>query len=304
MSAPGDIAPVARRIMLCEDIVNDPVRPMRYSLDGIVDSIRSPDGFPATPAQRDTATLQGIQPRHPVTELDAILSGIARNPDDDARRLVFSDWIEENGDPVRADLLRVQCAIASAKLPDERRADMIAPREGDKAAAALWQPSAPALAVAAPADSAEAHVISTHAGPVLVGAVELVSPSNKDRPDSREAFVGKCLGYLRRRVGVVVADVVTERRANLHAAIMARLALGTPAVLGSELYASAYRPRIEADEMKVEVRQEPLAIGQSLPTMPLWLGPLCVPLELEAACERPIDELRIGRLEIPGGTDG
>ncbi|MBY0229150.1 MAG: DUF4058 domain-containing protein [Gemmataceae bacterium] len=170
-------------------------------------------------------------------------------------------------------------------------------REGDEAAAGLWRPPAPALAVAiaAPADTAEVHIISTHAGPVLVGAVELVSPANKERAESREAFVGKCLNYLRRRIGVVVVDVVTERRANLHAAIMARLALGTPSVLASDLCASAYRPRIEGEELRVEVWQEPLAIGQPLPTMPLWLGPLCVPLELESSYERTIDELRVGR---------
>ena len=55
-----------------------------------------------------------------MTERDAMLGGIAENPDDDARRLVFSDWLEENGDLARADFFRVQCALAS-DLPDERR---------------------------------------------------------------------------------------------------------------------------------------------------------------------------------------
>ena len=32
--------------------------------------------------------------------------------------------------------------------------------------------------------------------PQLAGAVELVSPANKDRPASREAFVSKCAAYL------------------------------------------------------------------------------------------------------------
>ena len=52
--------------------------------------------------------------------------------------------------------------------------------------------AAPALAPAwvIPAvfpDSFEIHVISTEGGPKLVAAIELVSPGNKDRPQSRRA---------------------------------------------------------------------------------------------------------------------
>ena len=32
----------------------------------------------------------------------------------------------------------------------------------------------------------------------LVAAIELVSPANKDRPDKRRAFVGKCAALLRK----------------------------------------------------------------------------------------------------------
>lgn len=175
-------------------------------------------------------------------------------------------------------------------------ADVGALREGDEAAGMLWRPPEPALAVvvAAPADSAEVQVFSTAEGPVLVGAVELVSPSNKDRPAAREAFVDKCMAYLRRRVGLVIVDVVTERKANLHAALMSRLSTGTPSVLTAELYASAYRPRVIGDELRVEAWQELLDLGRPLPTLPLWLGGLCLPVELEAAYVRTCQELRIG----------
>ena len=75
----------------------------------------------------------------------------------------------------------------------------------------------------------------------LVGAVELVSPANKDRPDSREAFVTKCREYLHRGLGLVVADVVTERRANLHNQLMT--AIGQPEqAITADLYAVGYRP--------------------------------------------------------------
>src|SRR5262249_12993749 len=46
--------------------------------------------------------------------------------------------------------------------------------------------------------------------------VELVSPRNKDRPEARRGFAAKCAAYLQRGIGVVVADLVTTRQANLH----------------------------------------------------------------------------------------
>ena len=74
----------------------------------------------------------------------------------------------------------------------------------------------------------------------LVGAVEFVSPANKDRPENREAFVAKCDAYLREAVGLVVVDVVTSRHANLHNDLMQRF--GGPAEEEAHLYVSAYRP--------------------------------------------------------------
>jgi uncharacterized protein (TIGR02996 family) len=38
----------------------------------------------------------------------ALLEAIQREPDDDTLRLVYSDWLEENGDPERAEFIRVQ----------------------------------------------------------------------------------------------------------------------------------------------------------------------------------------------------
>jgi uncharacterized protein (TIGR02996 family) len=35
---------------------------------------------------------------------DALLTGILADPDDDARRLVYADWLEEHGDADRAFL--------------------------------------------------------------------------------------------------------------------------------------------------------------------------------------------------------
>lgn len=38
----------------------------------------------------------------------AFLEDIARNPDDDAPRLIYADWLEDNGNPERAELIRLQ----------------------------------------------------------------------------------------------------------------------------------------------------------------------------------------------------
>jgi uncharacterized protein (TIGR02996 family) len=42
----------------------------------------------------------------------ALLRAIHDEPDDDAPRLVYADWLEEHGDPDRAQFIRIQCRIA------------------------------------------------------------------------------------------------------------------------------------------------------------------------------------------------
>jgi uncharacterized protein (TIGR02996 family) len=44
---------------------------------------------------------------------DAFLIAIRAAPDDDAPRLVYADWLEEQGDAPSAEFIRVQCEIAS-----------------------------------------------------------------------------------------------------------------------------------------------------------------------------------------------
>ncbi len=51
----------------------------------------------------------------------AFLQSIAQDNADNVARLVFADWLEERGDGPRAEFLRVQCELASSKMPDERR---------------------------------------------------------------------------------------------------------------------------------------------------------------------------------------
>jgi uncharacterized protein (TIGR02996 family) len=50
-----------------------------------------------------------------MADRDALFQAILYAPDDDAPRLVFADWLDENGDPDRAEFIRVQCRLA--RLP-------------------------------------------------------------------------------------------------------------------------------------------------------------------------------------------
>src|SRR5262245_13659963 len=97
-------------------------------------------------------------------------------------------------------------------------------------------------------------VINVEAGPTLVGAIELVSPSNKARPAARRAFAMKCLNYLNTGIGLIVVDVVTGRRANLHDQ-MARLIVGSASPFPGtpSTYAAAYRPFRRGEAAKVSV---------------------------------------------------
>src|SRR5262249_29323094 len=91
-------------------------------------------------------------------------------------------------------------------------------KNGDGGAAvATWAPPATGLVMPAvfPGEIS-VQVFATSGGPTLVAAIELVSPGNKDRPETRRAFTSKCLSYLAQGIGLIVVDVVTEYRANLH----------------------------------------------------------------------------------------
>lgn len=53
---------------------------------------------------------------------DAFLHAIHASPADDLPRLVYADWLEENGDASRAEFIRVQCELATIDTIDPQRA--------------------------------------------------------------------------------------------------------------------------------------------------------------------------------------
>jgi hypothetical protein len=138
----------------------------------------------------------------------------------------------------------------------------------------------------------EVGVFCRSGGPELAGAIELVSPANKDRPAHRDALVTKCAAYLQAGVGLVLVDVVTGRNADLHADLLGRL--GTTAPPEPGLIAAAYRAVERDGAAALDIWREPVAVGRVLPTLPLWLrGGLCLPVELEAAYTRTCVEQKV-----------
>jgi len=131
----------------------------------------------------------------------------------------------------------------------------------------------------------EVRILSTDTGPKLVAAIELIGPGNKDRPTERRAFAIKCASYLHQGISVIIVDIVTNRRANLHNEILDLLQVGDPLRLPPETgqYAVAYRPVIRDSKDAIDVWRAPLLLGQPLPTLPLGLrADLVIPVDFEA----------------------
>src|SRR5579884_893933 len=54
-----------------------------------------------------------------LAEHEAFLRAIFDAPDDDTPRLVYADFLDEHGDPDRAELIRVQCQLAGLRSRSE-----------------------------------------------------------------------------------------------------------------------------------------------------------------------------------------
>src|SRR5215203_2415404 len=64
-----------------------------------------------------------------MSDESALLAAILANPDEDTPRLVYADWLQENGQPERAEFIRLQ--IERERLtPADPRFATAARREG------------------------------------------------------------------------------------------------------------------------------------------------------------------------------
>src|SRR5262249_21254931 len=62
-----------------------------------------------------------------MTEREAFLQAIRADPDDDLLRLVFADWLDEQGEHEPADFIRVQCELEPVRhrLESQRTRELI-----------------------------------------------------------------------------------------------------------------------------------------------------------------------------------
>ncbi len=145
-------------------------------------------------------------------------------------------------------------------------------------------------------DAFEVRVFSLEGGLTLVAAIELISPGNKDRPEERRAFAAKCASYLHKGVSLIVIDIVTSRRANLHNETMRLMAANPDYELPADtgLYAVAYRPVLRQERPEIDVWPATFQVGEPLPVLPLRLtGDLFVPVDFEAAYQEACRRRRL-----------
>lgn len=130
----------------------------------------------------------------------------------------------------------------------------------------------------------------------LVAAIEILSPSNKDRPENRAAFVAKMATLLKHNICVSIVDVVSTYNFNLYADLMTFLH-GVDPALGNQpppMYAATLRTRFEDGRRMLDNWYHPLAIGLPLPTLPIWLKETwAIALDLETSYEESCRTLRI-----------
>lgn len=158
----------------------------------------------------------------------------------------------------------------------------------------VWTLPAPTASFQATfTDVFEIRVYDSDTAGILVAAIELISPANKDRPAERRAFAAKCADYLGSGACVVILDAVTVRRANLHNEVLDLIEAPREWALPPDppLYAATYRPVLRDDKPAIDLWTRAFKVGDPLPTMPLRLtGDEFVPVDFETtyteACRR------------------
>jgi hypothetical protein len=175
--------------------------------------------------------------------------------------------------------------------------ESVAGLSGNGISTAVWAPPAPPLVAPldfSNLDAFEAHVFYDEGGYRLAAAVELISPSNKDRPASRLAFANKCAVYLQQRVGLVVIDVVTDRVTDMHGELLKSTRLSDSSLAwqsATNLSAIAYRTAGLTDSGRIEAWP---AARAPLPAVPLWIAAdYAVQLDLEQSYSAACRSLRI-----------
>lgn len=170
---------------------------------------------------------------------------------------------------------------------------------GGGVAVAAYAPPKPTLTVEPRLpnqDIYEVRIYESRRNRRLVAAIEIVSPSNKDRPETRGTFVSKVAALLKHDVSVSIIDVVSTSYFNLYAELLNFVESTDPALSDEPppMYAATLRMRYEGRRRLMDNWYHPLSVGSTLPTLAIWLNDnLAVSLDLEATYEEICRLLRI-----------
>ena len=170
---------------------------------------------------------------------------------------------------------------------------------GPGLATALWAPPEPTLTLELdPTEIYEYEVLifDNERGRELVAAIELVSPANKDRPETRQAFVSKCAALLQKKICVSIVDLVTVKHFNLYCEVLDVFGQTDPAFAPEppSTYAVTCRSHSLATRSRFESWAYPMVVGQPLPVLPVWLNnDHAISLDLEVSYQETCGALRL-----------
>ena len=178
------------------------------------------------------------------------------------------------------------------------RADKIRGREQPLKGA--YQPQLPVTTRAEFSSTFEVFVDYIERGRhITVGAIEILSRANKDRPSERDSFVAKCENLIARNVSLIIVDVLELPFFNLHNQLL-RAVKATAGYIEENpenpLYCAAYRkqPHGESNLGIVDIWHSPLKIGDTLPELPLYItSEVAVPVNFEESYMKVCKVFRI-----------
>lgn len=127
------------------------------------------------------------------------------------------------------------------------------------------------------------------------GVVAFVTPVIKDNEEDRDQLLARMRTWLQNGVGIVLVDLVTAHKGNLHQLMIHNLTGADPDPEASSLYAMAYRAAAGEKGPSLDVWDETLELGKPLPTLPLWIGAeKGMNVNLERTWKATCDALRTG----------
>jgi hypothetical protein len=174
--------------------------------------------------------------------------------------------------------------------------DPIVPREFPPFASTTPEPMFE-IETDAPDDEYAVRVYDEDHARTLVARIEIVSLFNKERAEQRSAFVAKCAALARSGVAVTIVDPVVVSHFNLFAELMSALGHGGEGPMSADappIYAASLRWVPRGARAVLQTWPSALAVGEALPTLPLWLAPeVSVALDLERSYESACHSLWI-----------